>query len=527
MSTFLSSVGHSLSVQLNTLFTYQFIFLALLTTLLLRILYLIYQLFQSRWQGERELSAIPSPQRHWLYGHLHLLKNDEESIAEVTRRASEFSPVSILWFGPFIPRVVVNHPSTVKAILTTTEPKDEFFYGMIKPWLGDGLLISSGQKWFRNRRLLTPGFHFDILRPYVNVYNECIQTMLGKWNVLCQKNGESSCEVEMFEHVSLMTLDSLLKCIFSQESNCQVAKNQNPYIRGVYALSYLIAERSRFVPYHNDVIFHMSRMGYRFRKAVKSVHDYSKRVIQERKVALRKEEVNKTKRFRKYIDFLDILLSAKDEGGQGLSDQEIQDEVDTFMFEGHDTTASGISWILYNLAINPEHQEKCRQEADRILSGKDNKQIEWNDLGSLQYTTLCIKESLRIRPPVPFVARHLTSPLTLPDVGVIPSGNKVMVAIMALHHNSDVWPDPLKFDPLRFLPENTKDRSPYAYVPFSAGPRNCIGQNFAMNEMKVAIATTLHRFELFPVRDKQPDRTNNMVLRSSNGIYLRITQRQK
>ncbi|XP_077994508.1 cytochrome P450 4F4-like [Glandiceps talaboti] len=351
--------------------------------------------------------------------------------------------------------------------------------------------------------------------------------MLSKWDALCQKNGESSCEVEIFEHVSLMTLDSLLKCIFSQESNCQVDKNQHPYIRGVYALSYLAMTRARFVPYHNDVIFHMSRMGYRFRKAVKSVHDYSKRVIQERKVTLRKEEVNKTKSFRKYIDFLDILLSAKDEGGEGLSDQEIQDEVDTFMFEGHDTTASGISWILYNLAINPEHQEKCRQEADRILTGKDNKQIEWDDLGSLSYTTLCIKESMRIRPPVPIVARRLTSHLTLPEVGVIPPGTTVIVSIMSLHHNAHVWPEPETFDPLRFLPENTKDRSPYAYVPFSAGPRNCIGQNFAMNEMKVAIAMVLHRFELFPVMDKLPERTNNLVLRSINGIHLRITPRYK
>ncbi|XP_070560510.1 cytochrome P450 4F4-like [Ptychodera flava] len=515
------------SFDFRPFLTHRYLLLAFTSYLVLRVAFKIYQLFQTKWKAERELSCFPSFDRHWLFGNLLKLRNNESSMQEAGRRSAEGSPVTVIWLGPFISRVAVNHPLTVKAVLTTTEPKDELFYSMLKPWLGDGLLISTGQKWFRNRRLLTPGFHFDILRPYVQIYNECAQTMLDKWSNLCEISADGSRVLEMFENISLMTLDSLLKCIFSQESNCQRDKNQNPYIRGVYALSYLIAERIRLLPYHSNVIFHLSPMGYKYRKALKAVHDYSKRVIQERKEALENEDKEKETPRRKYIDFLDILLRAKDEDGHGLSDQEIQDEVDTFMFEGHDTTASGISWCLYNLAINPEHQQKCREEIDGVLMGKEKKEIEWDDLGSLPYTTMSIKESLRLRPPVPVIARDLKSPLVLHDGRVIPKGNVVIVAIHALHHNSEVWPEPTKYDPSRFLPENSKDRSPYAFVPFSAGPRNCIGQNFAMNEMKVAIASILSRFELFPVEDKIPKRTNNLVLRSSNGIHLRIEPRRR
>ncbi|XP_070560567.1 leukotriene-B4 omega-hydroxylase 3-like [Ptychodera flava] len=531
MNEIVSSVYQQLSVSALTVvrvvFNYRILLFAAVLTVVLRLLYAVYRLFQTKWRGERELSQFPCQDRHWLYGHLHILTNSEASIGTLVERSAGNSPAAVRWLGPFISRVVFNHPLTIKALLSTTEPKDDLFYGMLKPWLGDGLLISSGQKWFRNRRLLTPGFHFDILKPYVKVYNECVQTMLAKWSGFCHDHGEQNngCDIEIFEQISLMTLDSLLKCIFSQESNCQRDKNKNPYIRGVYDLSYLIPARTRFVPYHNDVIFHMSRMGYKFRRALRTVHEYSKRVIRERRNVLKYEDEKTAQQKRKYIDFLDILLRAKDEESLGLCDQEIQDEVDTFMFEGHDTTASGISWCLYNMAMNPEHQQKCREEIDDLMAGKLNTEIEWDDLHKLSYTTMCIKESLRTHPPVPIVARQLKSPLLLHDGRVVPSGHTVIASIIAMHYNSNVWPDPSKYDPLRFLPDNCIDRSPYAFLPFSAGPRNCIGQNFAMNEMKIAIAAILNRFELFPVKDKVPKRTNNVVLRSSNGIHLQIRPR--
>uniref|UniRef100_A0A3B3RM35 Cytochrome P450, family 4, subfamily T, polypeptide 8 n=1 Tax=Paramormyrops kingsleyae TaxID=1676925 RepID=A0A3B3RM35_9TELE len=248
-----------------------------------------------------------------------------------------------LWFGPFLAFLNIHHPEYVKTILAST---------------GNGLLVSQGQKWFLHRRLLTPGFHYDILKHYVTLMAESARAMLDKWEVYADQDEP----FELFNHVSLMTLDSIMQCAFSCRSNCQTESGINSYIQAVYELSYLINLRSRTFPYHSDIIFYLSPHGYRFRKACKIAHEHTEEVIKQRKEALKNERELGAEQKKRNLDFLDILLCATDEDQQGLSDEDIRAEVDTFMFEGHDTTASGISWIFYALAGHPEHQEKCRAE---------------------------------------------------------------------------------------------------------------------------------------------------------------------
>ncbi|XP_018111782.1 cytochrome P450 family 4 subfamily B member 1 L homeolog isoform X2 [Xenopus laevis] len=245
--------------------------------------------------------------------------------------------------------------------------------------------------------------------------------------------------------------------------------------------------------------------------------DTDKVIGQRKKLLESKEELEKVQK-KRHLDFLDILLCAKDENGQGLSDEDIRAEVDTFMFEGHDTTSSGISWILYCMATHPEHQQKCQEEINEVLGERQT--MEWDDLGRIPYTTMCIKESLRLYPPVPSVSRELAKPITFHDGKSLPAGILVSLQIYAIHRNPNVWKDPEIFDPLRFSPENSSKRHSHAFVPFAAGPRNCIGQNFAMNEMKVAVALTLKRFELLPDLSKPPLKLPQLVLRSKNGIHV-------
>ncbi|XP_077995032.1 cytochrome P450 4F1-like [Glandiceps talaboti] len=480
------------------------------------------RLLRKRWRAEKDLAAFPSPRRHWLLGQVRTGFTEEAFQLYETELNAPYSPARVTWVGPFDSNVMLFHPSVVQPWLASTEVKDEVYYGFLRPWLGDGLLLSRGKKWFRNRRLLTPGFHFDILKPYVTVFDECATKLVSKWKELCRSSSSGSVKLEMFEHISLMTLDSLLKCIFSQNSHCQT-KKKHPYIQAVYDLASLVIQRARFPPYYNDVIYYISPGGYTWRRALEQVHGYAWKVIRERKAALAQEGSNSSTQTRKHVDFLDILLKAKDEDGNGLTDQEIKDEVDTFMFEGHDTTASGISWCLYNLANNPQHQQKCRQEVNDLLQRKGSENFEWDDLSKLSHLTLCIKESLRMTPPVPFISRRLTSQLALPDGRTIPAGYRVAINIASLHRNQLIWEEPDVFKPERFTVENSKDRSPYAYIPFSAGPRNCIGQNFAMNEMKITIARILHNFELNVVKNSKPKRLMGLVLRSVNGIQLNVT----
>ncbi|XP_061770989.1 cytochrome P450 4B1 [Nerophis ophidion] len=483
---------------------------------LLVLVHKVIVLLQRRLQANRIGQVFPGPPRHWLFGHALQFKHDGTDFDTVVKWGVQYPYGFPVWFGPLVCYFNIHHPHYVKTILTTTEPKDDFLYIFLKTWIGDGLLVSKGQKWFRHRRLLTPGFHYDVLKSYTSLMSDSAKTMLDKWE-LYSSNGES---FELFKHVSLMALDSILKCAFSYDSNCQTESGTNIYIKSVYELADLINLRLRIFPYHNNLVFYLSPHGFRYRRACKVAHSHTEDVIKKRKEALKEEAKPENIKKKRNLDFLDILLLARDENQQGLSDEDIRAEVDTFMFEGHDTTASGISFILYTLACHPLHQQKCRDEVTQVLDGKDN--IEWEDLSKLPYTTMCIKESLRLYPPVPGMGRKTTKPITFFDGRTLPAGSLVGTSVFALHRNSTVWENPHVFDPLRFLPENTSQRSPHAFVPFSAGPRNCIGQNFAMNEMKVVVALTLRRFHLIEDPTMKPKLIPRLVLRSINGIHISI-----
>lgn len=462
------------------------------------VVYILNTLFSKRKAALRSVDAFPGPPRHWLFGHVLEFKQDGTDLDKGVKWGQQYPYAFPLWFGPFVCFLNIHHPDYVKTILTSTEPKADFVYKFVEDWIGEGLLVSQGQKWFQHRRLLTPGFHYDVLKPYVKLMSDSAKTMLKKWERYANTNEP----FELFEHVSLMTLDSILKCAFSYSSNCQTESGTNTYIKAVYDLSNLINLRIRTFPYHSDFIFYLSPHGYRYRKARRVAQSHTEEVIRKRKEALKKEKELKHIQAKRNLDFLDILLFARDEEQQGLSDEDIRAEVDTFMFEGHDTTASGISFTLYCLACHPEHQKLCRDEIIEALDGKDT--MEWEDLSKIPYTTMCIKESLRLYPPVPGISRRTTKPITFFDGRTLPEGSYVGTSIYGIHRNPLVWENPEVFDPLRFLPENVSKRSPHAFVPFSAGPRNCIGQNFAMNEMKAVISLVLRRYQLIEDPTRKP-----------------------
>nr|XP_014430679.1 cytochrome P450 4B1-like isoform X2 [Pelodiscus sinensis] len=471
------------------------------------------QLYSKRQQLLKALESFPGAPSHWLYGHYSQISQSGE-LKILSSWAQKYPYAFPRWMGISMADLVVHHPDYAKTVFGHGDPKDMTTYKFFLPWIGNGLLILHGPKWFQHRRLLTPGFHYDVLKPYIALMAESTKVMLDKWEQLITVDKS----VELFKHVSLMTLDSIMKCAFSCHSNCQTDSDSDDYIKAVYNLTYLVFHRARFFPYHNDLIYRISPQGRRFREACRLAHLHTEKVIKERKTSLQDQEELEKMQKKKYLDFLDILLCAKDENGAGLSDEDLRAEVDTFMFEGHDTTASGISWLLYCMALHPEHQQRCREEIQEIVG--DRETVQWDDLGKMTYSTMCIKESLRLYPPVPGVSRQLSKPITFHDGRTLPEGSRVSVHIYCLHRNPSVWQDPEVFDPMRFSPENMARRHSHAFVPFAAGARNCIGQQFAMNELKVALALTLLRFELSPDPAKPPKEIPQVVLKSSTGIHL-------
>ncbi|XP_048353217.1 cytochrome P450 4B1-like [Sphaerodactylus townsendi] len=462
------------------------------------------------------LRCFPGPPSHWLYGHTKMMISEKEfpSIESWTKEYPHCHPI---WYGGFLVFLNINHPDFAKAVFSRNDPKSLVVYDFLVPWIGKGLLILNGPKWQKHRKLLTPGFHYEILKPYVALLVESVKVMLEKWEKLVPKDTKTS--VELFEHVSLMTLDSIMKCAFSYESNCQVNSDNN-YIKTVYDLCFMFYQRMKTPLHHNDLIYWFTSQGRQFHKGCKLAHLHTDNVIRERKESLKNEQELEKILKKRRLDFLDILLCAKDENGNPLSDEDLRAEVDTFMFEGHDTTSSGISWLLYCMAMNPEHQQRCREEIQELIGEQGT--IQWDDLGKMTYITMCIKESLRIYPPVPMIARELQAPVTFADGRTLPKGFLALLHIYALHRNPEVWDSPEVFNPLRFSPENSATRHSYAFLPFAAGARNCIGQQFAMNEMKVALALTLLRFELLPDPSQPPIPIPQIITRSKNGIFVNL-----
>ncbi|CAO2612391.1 Cytochrome P450 4F3 [Lemmus lemmus] len=380
--------------------------------------------------------------------------------------------------------------------------------------------MSTGDKWSRHRHMLTPAFHFNILKPYVKIFKDSTNIMHAKWQCLASKG---SARLDMFEHISLMTLDSLQKCVFSFSSNCQPSRKPSEYIAAILELSALVARRHQKLHLHVGLFYHFTRDGMRFRKACRLVHDFTNAVIQERRSTLpdQGEDDVKAKAKAKTLDFIDVLLLSKDEHGKALSDEDIRAEADTFMFGGHDTTASGLSWVLYNLARHPEYQERCRQEVRELLRDREPEEIEWDDLAQLPFLTMCIKESLRLHPPVTAISRCCTQDIVLPDGRVIPKGLSAPGCGCRRHSPTRSLYLLQVYNPFRFDADSSKGRPPLAFIPFSAGPRNCIGQTFALSEMKVALALTLLRFRVRP-DDKEPRRQPELILRAEGGLWLRV-----
>ncbi|XP_059778003.1 cytochrome P450 4A11-like isoform X2 [Balaenoptera ricei] len=454
------------------------------------------QLYLRRQWLLKALQQFPSPPSHWLYGHMQEFQEETE-LRPLLKRVEKYPSACARWLWGTKALVLVYDPDYMKVVLGRSDPKSHDSYRLLIPWIGNGLLLLERQTWFQHRRMLTPAFHYDILKPYIGLMADSVRVMLDKWEELVSLDSH----LEVLGHISLMTLETIMKCAFSHQGSIQTDRNIQSYIQAIRDLGNLTFLRIRNAFHQNDFIYRLTPEGRWSHRACQLAHQHTDAVIKLRKAHLQKEgELEKM------------------ENGSSLSDVDLRAEVDTFMFEGHDTTASGISWILYALASHPEHQQRCREEIQSLLG--DGASITWDHLDKMPYTTMCIKEALRLYPPVPVISRDMSKPITFPDGRSLPAGIPLSLSFYGLHHNPKVWPNPEVFDPSRFAPGSA--RHSHAFLPFSGGSRNCIGKQFAMNEMKVAVALTLLRFELAPDPSRVPVPIPRVVLKSKNGIHLQL-----
>ncbi|RDD36935.1 Cytochrome P450 4F4 [Trichoplax sp. H2] len=455
---------------------------------------------------------MQGPKPHWITGNVSDFDGSfSQSLLKIDR---QYSRKYALYYGIWHPVLAINHPDTIRMALKKPFSKDTDAMKYVRDWTGDGILTSNGALWARNRRLLTPAFHFDVLRSYVSIYNECTDILIEKW-----KNNCGKC-IEIFDDMSRLTFDVLLRCAFSANLNLQTSEKRHPFLLATDENSYIVEERFVNLIYSITSTFKLTAKGRQYFKNTEFSRKFAKEILMDRRKQIQTGQADTSN--KKYLDFLDIMLQAKDSSGNGLTDDEIVAEAITFLFAGHDTTASTISFALFSLAKHPEYQQKIREEYEQVLNGKD--ELSWGDLAGLQFTAMCIKETLRIHPPVCILGRGLCEDTEI-DGQVFPKGLELELQLYCIHHNPEFWPDPWTFNPLRFTQEEINKRDPYTFFPFALGSRNCIGQNFAMNEAKVTLAKLVHRFEFSEAENRPLDHLISSVLRNVGGTWVQLKDR--
>ena len=343
--------------------------------------------------------------------------------------------------------------------------------------------------------------------------------------------------IDIVPLITRCTLDIICETAMGVHINAQ-EQPDSQYVKAMILLGEIVINRMMNPLYWNGTIFNFTKLGKQHAECLKILHGFTMKIIKTRKKEITENIISKSTSqndeigIKKRKAFLDYLLEENIKDENVIDENGIQEEVDTFMFEGHDTTAVSIVWAIYLLGLNKAAQNKVHEELDLIFGDDHDRQITIEDISKLKYLECldviqdkvheeldsvfgddhdrlitaedisklkylecCIKESLRRIPTVFFVGRALINDLQIGEYN-IPKGTNVHINFYALHHDPQQFPHPEKYIPERFLPENSSKRHPFAFVPFSAGPRNCVGQKYAFHEMKIILADILRNFQI-------------------------------
>ncbi|XP_058124025.1 probable cytochrome P450 4d14 [Anopheles ziemanni] len=492
--------------------------------------YLLFKYHQKRQHLFKVSSHFKGPHPDYFLGCFYLFRN--KSVPEIfdmlyNMHIQYGADVPVMGaFNDFV--MDITGSENVEKVVLAKTTKKSFPYDFLEPWLGTGLLLSFGEKWFQRRRIITPTFHFKMLDQFVDVFNHEADVLVSKLEARAGKG-----EFNIYDYITLYALDSICTTSMGVQINAQEDPN-NEYAQGVKQMSEFIFRRVFSVFRQFPSLFFLYPFAREQGRVIKKLHNFTNTVIEKRRQQLQAEQAVGQVEFnadeedlysKRRDTFLDQLLKVKVDG-KPLSTADIREEVDTFMFEGHDTTTSGISFTILNLAKHQDIQQKVFEEIDGML-GANAKSTELTSslLQEMKYLDMVIKESLRIVPPVPFIGRKLLEDMEMNGT-VIPAGTTFSLNIFSIHRNPKVFPEPEKFIPERFSDDNDVKRGPYDYIPFSAGFRNCIGQKYALLEMKVTIVKLLASYRILPGETTDQVRYKaDLVLRPTCGIPVKLVKR--
>ncbi|KAF8378967.1 hypothetical protein HHK36_028393 [Tetracentron sinense] len=479
-----------------------------------------------RLRSKLRRQGIRGPPPSFLYGNIPQMKKIQSGAAKASREdhhishnwASSVFPYFEQWrnkYGPIfmystgnVQILYVTHSDVVKEMSMCTSldlGKPTFLREERWPLFGNGILASSGKIWVHQRKIISPEFYPDKVKDMVNIMLESATLVMKSWESRIEGEGGIA-DIRVDEDLRNLSADIISKAcfgssysegkeIFLKLRSLQKIMSKGSLLIGVPGLRYLPSKKNREI--------------WRLDKEIRSL---ILKVVKER-IETKNEK-----------DLLQMIIeAAKDNGNPGLMDSTdnfVVDNCKGIYFAGHETTAVSAAWSLMLLAANPEWQSRVRAEVVQVCGGRlPNSDM----LGKMKTLTMVIQEALRLYPPAAFIAREAFQEMKFGNIQ-IPKGTNIWIPILMLHEDRDIWgPDVHEFNPERFASGVLGScKVPHAYMPFGTGSRTCVGQNFAMVELKVVLSLIVSKFSfsLSPKYRHAP--AFKLVIEPEHGVVLHI-----
>jgi cytochrome P450 len=440
-------------------------------------------------------AAPPGPRGYPILGMLpHMRRDPLRVYLDAAERYGDFVHLKVGGYHGYL----LCNPEHIKHVL-----QDNYrnyhkspLYERLKEGLGNGLLTSEDDFWLRQRRLAQPAFHRQRLSALAGTMAEVTAVAYPRWDA----QAASAAPVDVVDEMMRVTQDIIVRTMFSTDlgADAEVVNRVWPLVNHHIGESFWAFGLERSLP---------TPRNRRFRRALAELDAVVYRIIEQRR---RRPEGPDG-------DLLAMLLSARDEETSAtMSDRHVRDEVMTMLLAGHETTSLALSWTWALLSTHPEARVRLGRELREVLDGRAP---SFEDLERLPYTRMVFEEAMRLYPPAWGFSRQA---LAADEIGGyrIGPGELVFMSPYVVHRRPALWPNPEGFDPERFAPAQAAGRHRFAYFPFGGGPRQCIGNQFALMEAVIILAMVAQRYhlDLMPGHPVEPQAL--ITLRPRHGMRM-------
>jgi len=401
------------------------------------------------------------------------------------------------WVQDFL---MISDPDGIRHVLldnAANYAKSIQFQRLTRPALGNGLVNAEGTSWRFQRRVAAPMFSMRQIADFAPVMSDAAQAAVQRWETL-----PDGAEIDAADEMMRITYQIISRTLFSNDVTMQYGKMSAALAVYLETQGRVDVLRTLGLPNWFPTPNNLRARGplAYFRKELLGV------------IARRRKQIDSGVQVPN--DFLTMLLTIRDpEGGALFGEKQVFDNVMTFIFAGHETTANALSWTLYLLSQFPESDARVAEEIAKAP-----------DIEALIYTRMVLEETLRLYPPAPIISRDSVGADVVGGIAIRP-GTSIMISPWVLHRHRTLWDDPEYFDPDRFAPGRREKIPRYGYIPFGAGPRICIGMGFSMQEALIILATILKRFRLDLVPGHPVEPQARLTLRPKHGLRMRVFRR--